>query len=299
MVLETPRTAGNVWTPGCVSHTGSDSFVEDLRDASNGSAVECFNEAMAKIAEHATGPPPQPLRVQMSIRWDDATAGEKNNFIEKAEEACRSVCSVIAPNDGERLLNEMAQTISTNTNGPTDDLIALMSAYRDAKLQVLSIYAYRHTMKKLQEFHEPYERVSLRQIKMARAHAKTRGAGSIVPKVINHRVRLDTSKVEHFVDFINRPYFYQDVAFGTRTLTLDDGRQVTMPNVVRTITRSTMIKQYLEYCKEESFEPVSRSTMYRILEVREASQQKSLVVSITPLQRVCQLLRDLQESLTS
>ena len=141
MVLETPRTAGNVWTPGCVSNTGSDSFVEDLRDASNGSAVECFNEAMAN---------------------------------------------------------------------------------------------------------EPYERVSLRQIKMARAHAKTRGPGSIVPKVINHRVRLDTSKVEHFVHFINRPYFYQDVAFGTRTSTLDDGRQVTMPNVVRTITRSTMIKQYLE-----------------------------------------------------
>ena len=232
---------------------------------------------MAKIAEHATGPPPLPMRIQMSTRWGDAAAGEKNNFIEKAEEACRTVCSVIAPNDGERLFNEMAQTISTNTNGPTDDLIALMSAYRDAqtknvKLQVLSIYAYRHTMKKLQEFHEPYERVSLRQIKMARAHAKARGLGSIVPKVINHRVRLGTSKVEQFVDFINRPYFYQDVAFGTRTLTLDDGRQVTMPNVVRTITRSTMIKQYLEYCREESFEPVSRSTMYRILEVRESSQ---------------------------
>ena len=49
-----------------------------------------------------------------------------------------------------------------------------------------------------------------------------------------------------------------------------------MPNIVRTITRSTMIKQYLEYCKEESFQPISRSTMYRILEVREASQHKSL-----------------------
>ena len=236
---------------------------------------------MAKIAELTTGPPPQPLQIQLKTRWDEATAGEKNNCIERAEEACRAVCSVIAPNDGERLFNEMAQTLSTNPNGPTDDLIALMSAYRDAqtknvKLQVLSIYAYRHTVKKLQEFHEPYERISLRQIKLARAHAKSRGPGSIVLKVINHRVRLDTSKVEHFVDFINRPYFYQDVAFGTRTLKLDDGRQVIMPNVVRTITRSTMIKQYLEYCKEESFQPISRSTMYKILEVREASQQKSL-----------------------
>jgi hypothetical protein len=105
---------------------------------------------------------------------------------------------------------------------------------------------------------------------MANAH----GSGSIVLKVVNHSVCLDTGKVKHFVDFINyRPYFYQDVAFGT--LTLDDGRQATMPNIVCTITRSTMIKQYL-YCKEESFQPISHSTMYRILGLREALQQKSL-----------------------
>ena len=174
---------------------------------------------------------------------------------------------MIAPNDGERLFNEMAQTISNNTNGPTDDLIALMSAYhnvqtKNVKLQILSIYAYQHTMKKLQELHEPYERVSLRQIKMVREHAKMRGPGSIVPKVVSHRVCSDTNKVEHFVDFINRPYFCQDVAFGTRTLTLDDGRQVTMPNIVRTITRSTMIKQYLEYCKEDSFQPCTGFLRY-------------------------------------
>ena len=49
-----------------------------------------------------------------------------------------------------------------------------------------------------------------------------------------------------------------------------------MPNVIRTVTRSTMIMQYFQHCKEESFEPASRSTLFRILEVRQASQQKSL-----------------------
>ena len=49
-----------------------------------------------------------------------------------------------------------------------------------------------------------------------------------------------------------------------------------MPNVIRTVTRSTMITQYFQHCKEESFEPASRSTLFRILEVRQASQQKSL-----------------------
>jgi len=37
-----------------------------------------------------------------------------------------------------------------------------------------------------------------------------------------------------------------------------------------------MIAQYLELCQEESFEPLSQATLYRVLEVREASQRKAL-----------------------
>ena len=48
-----------------------------------------------------------------------------------------------------------------------------------------------------------------------------------------------------------------------------------MPNVGRTVTRSTMIEQYLQYCKEQCHEPLSRSTLFKLLEVREASQRKS------------------------
>ena len=49
-----------------------------------------------------------------------------------------------------------------------------------------------------------------------------------------------------------------------------------MPNVVRTVTRSTMISQYIQFCQEEKSEPLSRSLLFKILEVREASQRKSL-----------------------
>ena len=84
------------------------------------------------------------------------------------------------------------------------------------------------------------------------------------------------SKVDHFVEFTNRPYFYQDVSYSSKTLILDGGERIEMPNVVRTVTRSTMIEQYLEYCKAQSHEPLSKSTLFKILEVREASQRKSL-----------------------
>lgn len=50
-----------------------------------------------------------------------------------------------------------------------------------------------------------------------------------------------------------------------------------MPNVVRTVTRSTMICQYTQLCQEENVEPLSRFTLFKILrDVREASQRKSL-----------------------
>ncbi|CAH3132859.1 unnamed protein product [Pocillopora meandrina] len=84
------------------------------------------------------------------------------------------------------------------------------------------------------------------------------------------------TKVDHFVEFINRPYFYQDVSHGIKFLKLDSGKTIKMPNVVRTVTRSTMISQYIQFCEEEKFEPLSRTTLFKILEVRQASQRKSL-----------------------
>ena len=126
------------------------------------------------------------------------------------------------------------------------------------------------------KYHEPYEPLTHWQIKQARKHAKEQGPGIPEEKTLHHRVRLPMEKVDHFIDFINRPYFYQDVAYGTRILKLDTGEKLTMPNIVRTVTRSTMIHQYQQYCDEEGFSPLSVRTLYKILEVREASQRKSL-----------------------
>ena len=95
-------------------------------------------------------------------------------------------------------------------------------------------------------------------------------------KTVKHRIRLPLAKVDHFIDFVNSPYSYQDVAYGTRVIKLETREKLTMPNVVRTVTQTTMINQYLQYCDEEMFSPLSTRTLYKILEVREASQRRSL-----------------------
>ena len=71
-------------------------------------------------------------------------------------------------------------------------------------------------------------------------------------------------------------YTAQDVSFGSKILVLDNGDRIEVSNVVRTGTTSTVIQQYLEYWNEESFEPLSRSTLFKILEVRKASQRQRL-----------------------
>ena len=119
----------------------------------------------------------------------------------------------------------------------------------------------------MKALHRPFENLSDRQIKKA----------SGVPlKIPQHRVRLDKSKLDHFMEFISHPYFYQEVAFGSRKQKLKSGEEMVMPNIVHTVARCTIINQYLDFCKEENFAPLSRATMWRILEVQEASQRKSL-----------------------
>ena len=270
--LET-KSSMSFWTPGC--YTGYSSS-EDEDDRSS-DLITAYNKTMESLSEAACEHRPSILTYQLKD-WDSASIKEKTECQEKASEACSLLCKVIAPNDGERLFQSLYEHKPTASN----ELVILMKAFakaptRSLKTQILSLYAYEYPVKTLQELHEPYARLTQWQIRRARAHAKMVGPGHNVTKPVRHRISLDMKKVDHFVDFINRPYYHQDVAFGTRTLKLDSGASISMPNVVRTVTRSTMIAQYLQYCRDEGcLEPLSTATLYRILEVREASQRKSL-----------------------
>ena len=129
---------------------------------------------------------------------------------------------------------------------------------------------------KAQKLHKTYEPITEWELRKAKLHANNEGPGVPVEKPIYHRVRLDKVEDNHFLDFINRPYFYQDVAYGTRTIKISSGEKSIMPNVTQTVTRSTMTAEYLELCQEKGFEPFSQATLSHILEVRKAPQRKAL-----------------------
>ena len=133
---QTDRLADANWTPGCWSGIGSGSSQEDVHTDEipevSDDVVADFNEGMAKIARHSKREDLMPLTFQLSTTWEEAILNERKTCIGKATKACEVICIVIAPKDGEKLFQAIRQPTANDLDEPTEDLIASMSAYRDA-----------------------------------------------------------------------------------------------------------------------------------------------------------------------
>ena len=109
--------------------------------------------------------------------------------------------------------------------------------------------------------------LTIYRIDQARKHARDVGQAQPVPHEPITRSRLDEIKVDHFLDFISRPEFIQDVAYGTRTVKLSHGEKLEIPNVIRTTIASRLIQLYQAYCQETGFTPLQRSTLFSLIQV--------------------------------
>lgn len=197
------------WGPGSAQATSLQSTDTEI--------LSTYNAAMDKIASNITCTR-LPLTSQLDS-WDECTAAQRQYYIHKAAENFMLVCDVIALNDGKRRFHALVSPGEENNDTVVADdvLKALMTAYKIAeakstKTQILSLYSCKYSISTLKKLHSPYDKLSTRQIQRARCHAKTIGPGRVPEKKKDHRVRIDMSKVDHFIEFINRPYFYQDVS---------------------------------------------------------------------------------------
>ena len=101
---------------------------------------------------------------------------------------------------------------------------------------------------------------------MARRYMLEVGAGLPVQPVTKQtREKVDSVKLDHFLDFITSSNIVQDLPFGRKTLKLSCGMKIDIPNVMRTLLPSHLIKQYNQYCSEENYSPLSTRTLFRIL----------------------------------
>jgi len=89
-------------------------------------------------------------------------------------------------------------------------------------------------------------------------------------------MRVSTAQIENFIAFITSPYIVQDLPFGERTIMLSTEETIKVPNIIRMIIPERIVIQYITYCQEFGFTPLSRTTLLRILSKCAASVRTSV-----------------------
>ena len=111
---------------------------------------------------------------------------------------------------------------------------------------------------------------------MATKHSLQYGRSVGVPKNSNPRMRVDRKQLDHFINFITSGHLIQDLPFGEKRLKLTSGKEIKVPNIIRTMIPQRMAEQYTAFCQETEFVPFSKRTMLRVLSECSASVRKSL-----------------------
>jgi len=207
-----------------------------------------------------------PLLSTLNTEWDDISSTQQKYYTRKAREIFAATLSVVSPGQEEALWESLRREPILENEGTSakkrkyfdvkSDLIdGLIEAHNQAhswqtKRQILSLFANDFSRLELQKM---IPGLSKWRIDQARNHATETGKGQPILEKPIYRARIETAKVDHFLDYISRPELLQDVAFGTKTLKLDSGERVIIPAVVRTLIPSRIIQQYICYCKQEQF----------------------------------------------
>ena len=224
-----------------------------------------------------------PVRHCLRDPWSSVSDRTKREHFRKINQGVQAVIGTIAPGQEDNVWHDfMKGQVEKCTrelpHAGNDYLEALIASYgasesKVTRIQILSIIVdlmpYNEIRKLLPE-------VTDYKLHQAKRHLLTHGRGQPLPTITRYRTGVTMPKIDHFIGFISDPNFVQEVAYGTRKLKLSSGEKIEMPNVVRNIITSRILKQYMAYCKETDFECLSTRELYRILTFCSAKQKIAL-----------------------
>ena len=154
----------------------------------------------------------------------------------------------------------------------------LAKTYRHAfcsetQRQVLSIMADLISFKHIQDY---IPGLTEYHFKMARHHVLQYGRGAEVSMLKSPRLRIELTKLDHFLDYVTSPHVTQDLPFGQRHLRLSSSQVLEIPNVTHTMILSRLVRQYQVYCKDTEFKLFGAATILCILSDCSVTVRKSL-----------------------
>ncbi|XP_076080552.1 uncharacterized protein LOC143051543 [Mytilus galloprovincialis] len=219
-----------------------------------------------------------PVKFQVRSDISSLKPSTKRTVKRKVVSAIDTVLNGIAPGQSQALFKMIQDKDPESANSSElQEIIVKIhqeSTDRNTKQQLLSLIALSHTKKDLQQL---IPGLTVYAINEARKHAKTNGHGAIIPKQLPvFRHRMDKDKLDHALDFFFSPSFHQVSSFGVKEMKLDNGNTVTIPEVVRTACHATLINVYTKFCTETEFLPLSRSTLFKILNACPSSRRTNL-----------------------
>ena len=212
-----------------------------------------------------------PVRFQLNQPISEVAKSTSPYIKRKSKEVVETALECIAPGQSAELLTRITTLSTTKEPSPENKIVVtLVSLYEGAtswytKMTILSIFVQHYSKSKLKSM---VPGLTTWRIDQARKHSAVVGEGVSEEREPVVRYRLDEEKVDHFLDFISSPHYLQDVAYGTRKLKMSTGESIEVPDIVRTLISSRMVKLYQSYCREVDFYPLGRSTLFSILKVK-------------------------------
>ena len=228
-----------------------------------------------------------PLSQKPMLPWEEASERSKERYIERTSNIITAVLNTVSEDNATCLWNALQSSrliraalgIDTTTQpSQAAYLEALGEVYKNmsgwnTKLQVLSVMSGVASFAAMKKF---ISELSRYRYHMASTHSLQLGRGVAVPKSSYPRMRVDRNQLDHFIYFITSGHITQDLPFGEKRLKLTNGKEVKVPNIIRSMIPQRIAEQYTDFCQETGFLPFSKRTMLRILSECSASVRKSL-----------------------
>ena len=277
----TPITpGGSFYLPPC-EDTFSDVSFDDLQVSQN--------RPLDALNTYLVSRDVSPVRSQLQTSWEKASGRTKRYYTRKASQGVAALVQDMTPHETGPLFRALCSSDALHSQRSEEEdsdednmdvtlMEALAECYQAAsrwetRRQILSIMADKVRYKTLLKFIPGLTKYRFTE---AKRHCLTYGRGAPVLSVRAPRTDVTFSQIEHFIAFITSSQIVQDLPFGERSITLSNKETIKIPNAIRMMIPERVVKQYLAYCNESGFKPLSRSTLLRILAVCPASIRKSL-----------------------
>ncbi|CAF2708218.1 unnamed protein product [Rotaria sp. Silwood2] len=225
-------------------------------------------------------------KVNVTTSYKDLSHRVKLRYVSLIKVIMRSATSLVALNDAGMLIYDSFSDINSEDSNILLDgnfrqiMSGVSEAYTGAescesRREILSIVAPKISFNLMQLF---IPGLTDYRFYAAHLHAHRYEVGSRVEAPTKMVKRFDDCQIAHFVDFIVSFHICTDLPFGEKVLKISSGIELFVPNTIRNMGATSIVDQYLLYCKEmrSDFESLGKSSLFTIFETCKASTRKSL-----------------------